>query len=147
MANVGPLGLGNVNNSERNYSDILAAKKGLNDSKDLNMDDYLSLIVAEMRTQDVLNPNKDTSAMVNQLVSMTTIQAMEAMTMSVNSQYSASLVGKEVVVANYDENGKYYQDKGTVESVVMAGDEPAFMVNGKKYLLSNIMEVVQKSKG
>lgn len=136
--------VGSVDNTERAYADILAAQKEkAASSSDLSMDDYLSLIVAEMQTQDVLNPDTDTSAMVNQLVSMTTIQAMEAMTESVNLQYSASLVGKNVVVAAYDELGNYFQDKGVVESVVMAGDEPAFMVNGKKYTLSNIMEVTQ----
>ncbi len=136
--------VGSVDNAERAYADILAAQKDKKASKsELSMDDYLALIVAEMQTQDVLNPNTDTSAMVNQLVSMTTIQSMEAMTHSVNLQYSASLVGKEVVVAAYDEMGNYFQDTGLVESVIMAGDEPVFMVNGKEYLLSNIMEVVQ----
>lgn len=136
--------VGSVDNTERAYADILAAQKEKAASgSDLSMEDYLSLIVAEMQTQDVLNPDTDTSAMVNQLVSMTTIQAMEAMTESVNLQYSASLVGKNVVVAAYDDLGQYFQDKGVVESVVMAGDEPVFMVNGKKYTLSNIMEVTQ----
>lgn len=137
--------VGSVDNAERAYADILAAQKEKAAStSELSMDDYLSLIVAEMQTQDVLNPNTDTSAMVNQLVSMTTIQAMETMTQSVNLQYSASLVGKNVIVAAYDELGKYFQDSGVVESVVMAGDEPIFMVNGKKYNLSNIMEVTQE---
>lgn len=137
--------VGSVDNAERAYADILAAQKEKAASTgELSMDDYLSLIVAEMQTQDVLNPNTDTSAMVNQLVSMTTIQAMEAMTQSVNLQYSASLVGKNVIVAAYDELGNYFQDSGVVESVVMAGDEPIFMVNGKKYNLSNIMEVTQE---
>lgn len=137
--------VGSVDNAERAYADILAAQKEKAASTgELSMDDYLSLIVTEMQTQDVLNPNTDTSAMVNQLVSMTTIQAMEAMTQSVNLQYSASLVGKNVIVAAYDELGNYFQDSGVVESVVMAGDEPIFMVNGKKYNLSNIMEVTQE---
>lgn len=137
--------VGSVDNAERAYADILAAQKEKATSTgELSMDDYLSLIVAEMQTQDVLNPNTDTSAMVNQLVSMTTIQAMETMTQSVNLQYSASLVGKNVIVAAYDEVGNYFQDSGVVESVVMAGDEPIFMVNGKKYNLSNIMEVTQE---
>lgn len=137
--------VGSVDNAERAYADILAAQKEKATSTgELSMDDYLSLIVAEMQTQDVLNPNTDTSAMVNQLVSMTTIQAMETMTQSVNLQYSASLVGKNVIVAAYDELGNYFQDSGVVESVVMAGDEPIFMVNGEKYNLSNIMEVTQE---
>ena len=135
--------VGSVDSAERAYADILAAQKSQNSKSELSMDDYLSLIVAEMKTQDVLNPNTDTSAMVNQLVSMTTIQAMEAMSNSVNAQYSASLVGKNVIVAAYDDAGEYFQDKGIVESVIMAGDEPLFMVNGKQYTLSNIMEVIQ----
>lgn len=136
--------VGSVDSAERAYADILASQKEkATSASDLSMDDYLSLIVAEMQTQDVLNPSTDTSAMVNQLVSMTTIQAMEAMTQSVNAQYSASLVGKNVVVAAYDELGEYFEDTGLVESVIMAGEEPVFMVNGKEYTLSNIMEVVQ----
>lgn len=139
--------VGSIDSAERAYADILAAQKDKMASKsELSMDDYLSLIVAEMQTQDVLNPNTDTSAMVNQLVSMTTIQSMEAMTHSVNLQYSASLVGKEVVVAAYDEMGEYFQDKGLVESVIMAGDEPVFRINGKQYNLSNIMEVIQATQ-
>lgn len=139
--------IGKVNDSERLYSDVIAAqKKNKADKTNLELDDYLSLIVAEMQSQDILNPNTDTSVMVNQLVSMTTVQAMQNMVKASNAQYSASLVGKDVVVADYDENGKYFQESGRVESVIMAGDEPKFVINGKQYGLSNIMEVNNEPK-
>lgn len=139
------MAIGKVNDSERLYADVLAEQKNKKVSSDMDMDDYLSLIVAEMRTQDVLNPNTDTSQMVQQLVSMTTIQAMQDMVSASNSQYSASLVGKTVVVADYDSNGKYFQEEGVVESVIMASDSPTFMINGKEYSLSNVMEVKNTS--
>ncbi len=139
------MAIGKVNDSERLYADVLAEQKNKKVSSDMDMDDYLSLIVAEMRTQDVLNPNTDTSQMVQQLVSMTTIQAMQDMVSASNSQYSASLVGKTVVVADYDSNGKYFQEEGVVESVIMASDSPTFMINGKEYNLSNVMEVKNTS--
>ena len=135
------MAIGKIDNSERAYADVLNAQKTSKDSGDLTMDDYLSLIVAEMTSQDALNPDTDTSAMVNQMVSMTTVQAMNDMVKSTNAQYSASLIGKKVTVATYDENGKYFQDTGIVQSVIMATDEPTFIVNDKKYTLSNIMEV------
>ncbi|MDD6807451.1 MAG: flagellar hook capping FlgD N-terminal domain-containing protein [Oscillospiraceae bacterium] len=139
------MAIGKVNDSERLYADVLAEQKNKKVSSDMDMDDYLSLIVAEMRTQDVLNPNSDTSQMVQQLVSMTTIQAMQDMVSASNSQYSASLVGKTVIVADYDSNGKYYQEEGVVESVIMASDSPTFIINGKQFGLSNVMEVKNTS--
>ena len=116
------------------------AQKPLNykDNTTLDMDDFYALMAAEMQYQDVLNPESNTSEMMNQMVQMSMINAIQdMMTMSMTS-YASSMMGKEVTLAD-SSTGKIETITGVVEGVNLYGGTPTIVVNGKTYSLTQIM--------
>ena len=74
------------------------------DKMGLDMTDFLTLMVTELQNQSI-DQTADTSDMLNQLVQMQMVQALVNMTDASVMSYAASLVGKEVTVAQYDADG------------------------------------------
>ena len=72
---------------------------------------------------------------------MTTIQAISNITDATTMMYTASLVGKEVTIGQYDKNGKLEEIVGTVTATGTYGGQPVIFVDGKSYSLSSIMAV------
>ncbi len=108
------------------------------DNTTLDMDDFYTLMAAEMQYQDVLNPESNTAEMMNQMVQMSMINAMQdMMTMSMTT-YAGSLMGKEVIIADTT-TGKMETVYGVVEGVNLYNGTPTIIVNGKEYSMSQIM--------
>lgn len=105
----------------------------------LSMDDFLMLMVKQFQNQDIENP-ASTSDMLNQLVQMSTVQAMSTMSDAVSLTYASSLVGKEVTVGVY-ENGGITEIVGTVTGTGTYNGEQVIFVNDKSYSISSIMAV------
>lgn len=105
------------------------------------MDQFLSLLAAQLTNQDVLNPTQDTE-FVAQLAQFTSLQALENLNQYAGYQYGSSLIGKKVSVAKYDTNGKYISDIGVVSRADFSSGSTALTVNGRSYDVSNIMEVI-----
>ena len=64
--------------------------------KDVTMDDFLNLMVAQLKNQDFMNPVDDTQYMA-QLAQFTTLQQMQEMSYNSKSTFLTSLIGKNVV--------------------------------------------------
>lgn len=109
-------------------------------STELNMDDFLQLIVAQFQNQDPENA-ASTSDMMNMMVQMSVIQGIKHITDASTMLYSASLVGKEVTVGQVDKSGKLQEIVGTVTATGTYSGEPVVFVNGVSYKLNNIMAV------
>ncbi len=107
----------------------------------LSIDDFLRLLAAQLSNQDAMNPTNDTD-FISQMAQFTSLQAMQTMTEISYAQYGASMIGKKVIVASYDENGKPITDQGVVENVLFSNGTCTVTVNGKQYDLSSITEVV-----
>lgn len=111
-----------------------------------------------MANQDVMNPT-DNTQYISQLAQFSSLQAMTELSQNGKSQldaietlaqisyaqYGASLVGKNVTVASYDENGKYVETQGAVTNTNFASGTCTVTVNDKKYNLSSVMEVTSDS--
>ena len=104
---------------------------------DLDMTDFLQLMVVQLQNQTMDNA-MDTSEMMNQMVQMSMINAMQdMMTMSMTT-YAGSLMGKEVIIADTT-TGKMETVYGVVEGVNLYNGTPTIIVNGKEYSMSQIM--------
>ena len=112
---------------------------GSSDNLALTMEDFLQLMIVQFQNQDIENP-ASTSDMMNQLMQMSTIQAMATVTDAATMSYSASLVGKTVTVGEYV-NGKLNEVVGTVTGSARENGEQVIFVDGKKYKLNSIMAV------
>lgn len=116
--------------------------------------DFFKLLAAQIANQDVLNPSQDTEFM-SQMAQFSALQAMQEV--SSNSkiqieaidslsqltyiQFGSGLVGKTVLVAAVDADGKYVEQEGVVDKVSFANNVPTIFVDGKEYELSSLMEV------
>lgn len=106
----------------------------------LTMQDFLQMLVVQFQNQDMDNP-ASTSDMMNQLLSMSTIQAMATMTDAATMSYAASLVGKTVTIGEYSSGSGLKEIVGEVTGTGTYNGEQVVFVNGKSYALSSIMAV------
>lgn len=84
---------------------MIDAVFGDEDDKKVSMDDFLTLMVAQLKNQDFMNPVDDTQY-VTQLAQISTMQQMEEMAYNAKSSYVASLVGKNVSAAKFTVSGE-----------------------------------------
>jgi len=106
----------------------------------LDMEDFFKLFAAQLQNQDMTNP-MDTSEFMNQMIMMSTIQSITDITNVSLISYAASLVGKDVTVAQIGSGGKLTEVYGTVTATGMYSGEQVVFVDGKSYKLSAIMSV------
>lgn len=123
----------------------LQAKQSTNKKagKDLDMTDFLTLMVAMFQNQDI-NNTASTSEMMNQMVQMSVIQAVTNISTLINDSttltYAASLVGKEVTIGQY-KGGKLEEIVGTVTGTGTLNGQQVIFLGDDSYYLSDIMAI------
>ena len=132
-----------------NPADVEKENALYKDKGTLSFTDMLGLMVTQFQNQTIDN-QASTTDMMNQLVQMTTMQAMNDMTSQMKElalanvmSYSASLVGKTVTVGVWNEETEELEEiVGTVQGTgTYDGNQVIYLDNGKGYLLSDIMAV------
>lgn len=126
----------NTASTTNNNSPSIASNSGL------SMQDFLKLLSAQLANQDVMNPS-DNTEFISQMAQFTSLQTMQKMTEIVYAQYGATMIGKTVEVAGYDESGQISTDQGVVDSVEFSNGSCTIIVNGKEYDLSAVMKVLK----
>ncbi|MBQ2829854.1 MAG: hypothetical protein IJF15_02375 [Oscillospiraceae bacterium] len=109
-------------------------------NSELNLDDFLTLIVAQFQNQDPNSP-ADTKEMMNYMVQMSVIEAISNITDATTTMYAGSLVGKEVTVGQYNSQGQLEEIVGTVTGTGTYGGQQVIFVDGVSYYLSEIMAI------
>ena len=143
--------IGDLNSIVNSYAATAASsasrKSDDTNSTSLGITDFLTLMVAQFQNQS-LDSTADTSDMLNQLVQMTVVQAMSEMSEAMKDvsdsnvmTYTASLVGKEVTVAAFDEKGNFSEKVGTVTGTAVYNGEHVLYVDGESYTMSQLMAV------
>lgn len=128
------------------------SKSGTKDSYEMGMKQFLSLMVAQLKNQDMMNPTSDTE-FVSQMAQFTSLQAVAnleetvtAMQATYMTSYATSLMGKNVVVATLDENNEVTTVEGVVTGVTLFEGQPIIYIGDKGYTLSQIMVVGDAGK-
>ena len=116
-----------------------------NSNEALNMQDFLNLLVAQISNQDVLNP-MDNTEFVAQMAQFSALQAMTDLTELAMQGQATSLIGKNVVVAHYNNSGQLEVQEGLVERVTIHGGKTKLYVNDMEYDYSNVMEIKEAQK-
>ena len=139
--------MGQVNNTAFLERQLAENSSRRADNTSLDFEDMLLLLVTQLQNQSIDN-QMDASDMMNQLVQMSTMQAMNEMTTQMNEltlanimSYSASLVDKYVTLGVYDDEGELQEIYGKVEGAGTYDGQQVIFVGGKSYLLSSIMAV------
>lgn len=125
----------------------ISLQKSETDRNILGKDDFLKLLITQLRYQDPTNPvdDKEFIAQMAQFSSLEQMQNLnklvqeyvgtqQAMTMFAQA---TNLIGLQVKV----DKGDGTVDEGTVEAVRFSTAGPVIMVNGKDYLITDLIEV------
>lgn len=110
-------------------------------SNTLNMEDFLSLLVAEMQNQDPLEPTSNSDYMA-QMATFSQVEATAEMNERVLSQTASNLIGKAVIVKT-DTNSSGYAGGivngwQEIDGIVYLG------INGNLYDINDIDQVIDK---
>ena len=112
--------------------------------QDLDMNDFLKLMIKELQNQDPLNP-MDNSQLLQQISQMREIAATGNMTTTLqavlfgqNVSSASSLIGKQVRALN--DGGDYVT--GNVDKVTIAGGDVNLQIGDNTVKLSNVSEIL-----
>ncbi len=115
----------------------------VNFSKSLTQQDFLSLLVKQMTSQDPMNPqsNTDFAAQMAQFSALQTSQTTESdiakLVTSQQATQANSLLGQTVVL----QVDKTTTAQGVVSAVDLSAGTPQLVVNGTNYDLSQVITV------
>lgn len=120
--------------------DVIDAVFGDPSDKNVSMEDFLTLMVAQLKNQDFMNPMDDTQY-ITQLAQISTMQQMEEMSYNAKSTYVTSLVGKTVTAAKFSVSGELKKATGVVDKISLLDGKFVIYVGKESYDLDQIMEV------
>lgn len=126
------------NGSAANKSNNSSSTAAKTDNQ-LGKNDFLKLLVTQLRYQDPLKPMDDT-AFVSQMAQFSSLEQMQNMNTSTLTTQATQMIGKEI--AWNDENGNL-QD-GIVSSVKMVDGQPQVMVGTTGVALDKILTVTDQ---
>ncbi|MDI3500291.1 MAG: flagellar basal-body rod modification protein FlgD [Thermoanaerobacter sp.] len=95
----------------------------------LGKDDFLKLLVTQLKNQDPLNPMDDRE-FIAQLAQFSTLEQMQNMNSSINAIRAINLIGKNIYATITDNNGNSRTVIGKVDVVYKQNGEYFLEVNG-----------------
>lgn len=111
--------------------------------KTLSQDDFLKLLVAQLSSQDPLNPTSETdfTAQMAQFSSLEQTKSMQAQLVTMREQQeflqANNLLGRTVAL----QTGEGEPVTGLVTGLTMVAGKPEIVVNGGSYELSSVLSV------
>lgn len=108
---------------------------------ELGKNDFLNLLVTQLKYQDPLNPVED-KEFIAQMAQFTTLEQMYNLNSSISSMKAFSLIGSKVTAEIVDETtGEVKTVTGKVESVKISGSNTILVVNGKDVPIDKVSYV------
>ncbi len=110
-------------------------------NNNLDKEDFLNLLVAQMKYQDPLEPQSNTEY-VSQLATFTQVESLENMANTTENLQADNLVGKTVVMRPTSSvTGETSEITGVVDYVMTEGSNVYLSVNGALYNLDDLYTV------
>lgn len=107
---------------------------------DLGKDEFLQLLVCQMKNQDPLEPEKDTD-FIAQLAQFSSLEQMQNLNETALNSQAFSLVGKYVLINTKSSNGNITEINGVVDYITMNNGKAQLSVNGQLYSMDDLVEV------
>jgi len=110
-------------------------------TSELGKDDFLNLLVTQLKYQDPLNPMED-KEFIAQLAQFTSLEQMYNLNSSMSAVKAFSLIGRHITAEFIDDTTKESKVvKGVVESVKVSSGEIYAVVNDVDVPVDKIIEV------
>ena len=107
-------------------------------SNDITAEDFLQLMVAQLRNQDFMNPVDDTQYL-SQLAQFSSMQYMQEMAERFQQNYVLGLVGQNVTAAKFKVNGEIDSVTGVIDRISLMDNEYLLYIGDKSFSLEQIM--------
>ncbi len=128
--------------SNPEYTGAATGTSSTKAKKTLDQQDFLKLLITQLKNQDPLNPVKDTE-FIAQLANFSSLEQISSMNANLgkflaeqqkqNAAAAVSMIGREIT----DVSG----NKGLVTGIIMADDGVKLVVNGKEIAYKDVREV------
>ena len=105
---------------------------------ELGKDDFLKLLVAQLQSQDPLNPMED-KEFISQMAQFTSLEQMKNVSNAVQITQATSYIGKQITWD--DEMGE--QQTGIVKAVRIVSGEPKIVVGDQNIALAKVTSVTE----
>lgn len=109
----------------------------------LDKEDFLMLLVTQMKYQDPLDP-ADNTEYVAQLAQFSELEQMQNLNQTTVNTSAYSLVGKEVYVEQTSGSGSVTRVQGTVEYVTIQNGKAQVSIDGELYSYEDIVQVIDE---
>jgi len=114
---------------------------------ELGKDDFLQLLITQMRYQDPLEPVKDTEY-IAQLAQFNSLEQMQNLNKSIDGMHewlqvvqSGSMIGKEIEAIDFA-SGEMV--RGTVAEVIFRDNQPQLVVGNNKVSLADVLRIFEE---
>jgi len=109
-------------------------------SSELGKEEFLNLLVTQLKYQDPLNPS-DSTEYVSQLAQFSVLEQMSNLNTRISVLESIAMTGKYATASVTDSTGAVTSVEGTVDSVTLGNDEASLVINGTSVELGNVRSV------
>ena len=117
------------------------AEAGKRNTGEMGKQDFLNLLVLQLRYQDPLNPVDD-KEFIAQMAQFSALEQMQAMNASNTAMKGFSMIGKYVsAIISDNATGRPLTVEGHVESVIMKGANTYLVVGGKEISIDSVFSV------
>jgi flagellar basal-body rod modification protein FlgD len=114
---------------------------------ELGKDDFLSLLVTQLRYQDPMKPTED-KEFIGQMAQFSSLEQMQNMNSGFSSVKAMNLVGKHVTATINDAStNKQKTVEGEVTSVKIAKDKTYVIVKGEEIPVDQVTEITEGQRG
>ena len=127
------------------YLSTSASTSSTSSTDSLGKDQFMQLLVTQMKYQDPLNP-MDNSEMLAQLAQFSALEQMLNVAQSSQKQLASSLVGQYVEYAYTDSStGATSYEVGKVDYVTITGETPILGIGEKEVSLEDVYQVLDSN--
>lgn len=108
----------------------------------LGIDDFFTLMAAQLKNQDPSNPT-DTTQYMGQMAQFSSLEQLTNISNSLNFAAASSVVGKNVEYSHSNsQTGQTETGTGLVSSVDVSGSSPTCIINGNTFKVSEITNIL-----
>lgn len=125
---------GKITNAQSTTS---KSKTEAKNGSSLSKDDFLQLLVAQMKYQDPLQPTSNTEY-IAQYAQFSQVEQMQNMSQSMDLSRASSLVGETVQITSTDENGVESTTMGKVDYVKYENGKALVSIDESLYSLDDV---------
>lgn len=112
----------------------------------LGKDDFLNLMVTQLKYQDPLQPTDD-KEFIGQMAQFSSLEQMQNMNSSLSNSQAFSLIGKHITANTTDtKTAETKTTEGDVTSVKVSGGKSYVVVNGEDILVDKITNVTESAR-